>query len=141
MARGGIAGMATRLARGAGAAAAAGCIWWLVEVAANWALGGVLTRASALHILSLDVAAAAAGGAIVALVSGASSAPALALGMTVVYGFLRVFEPPGVMGEAAYLVAGALTAFLAARLVRSRLGILAFVHLTLVTTAATVLGK
>jgi arylsulfatase A-like enzyme len=133
--------MATRLGRGVGAGAAAGVIWWLVEVAANWAFGGVLTRASALNILSLDVAAGAVGGAIVGLVSGAASAPSLALGMTVVYGFLRVFEPPRLMGEAAFLVVAAVAAFLAARLVRSRLGALAFVHLTLVATAAAVLGK
>jgi arylsulfatase A-like enzyme len=141
MARGGIAGIAMRLARGAAAGAAAGVVWWLVEVAANWALGGVLTRASALDILALDVAVGAAGGAIVGLLSGAASAPALALALTVVYGFLRIFEPPGLMAEATFLVLASITAFLAARLLRARLGILAFVHLTLVATVATVLGK
>src|SRR5262245_50397315 len=112
MARGGIAGIALRLVRGAGAGAVAGVVWWLVEVAANWALGGVLTRASALNILALDIAIGAAGGVLVGLVSGAASAPALALGMTVVFGFLRIFEPPGFLAEGAYLVLAAISAFL-----------------------------
>jgi hypothetical protein len=82
MGRGAIA----RLKCGLGAGLAAGIVWWLVEVVASWAFGGVMPTAAAAIILGADLALGAVGGAILALVTGASHPCALALGMTVVYG-------------------------------------------------------
>jgi len=134
--------VAQRLARGIAAGLAAGVVWWLVECVANWALGGTIDASAALVILGLDVAFGAVGGAIVALVSGAASAPALALALTVVYGALRVYEPPGMRAELLFLAIAPAAAFVAWRLAgRGREGALAFVQLSLLATAATVFGK
>jgi arylsulfatase A-like enzyme len=134
--------VAQRLARGIAAGLAAGVVWWVVECVANWALGGTIDVSAALVILGLDVAFGAVGGAIVALVSGAASAPALALALTVVYGALRVYEPPGMRAELLFLVVAPAAAFVAWRLAgRGREGALAFVQLSLLATAATVFGK
>ena len=54
-------------------------------------------------ILGLDLGVAATGGALVGLVIGAAGAPALAPGL-VVYGFARVYEPPGLCAELLFLV-------------------------------------
>jgi arylsulfatase A-like enzyme len=134
--------VAQRLARGIAAGLAAGVVWWVVECVANWALGGTIDVSAALVILGLDVAFGAVGGAIVALVSGAASAPALALALTVVYGALRVYEPPGMRAELLFLVVAPAAAFVAWRLAgRGREGALAFVQLSLLATAAMVFGK
>jgi len=134
--------VAQRLARGIAAGLAAGVVWWVVECVANWALGGTIDASAALVILGLDVAFGAVGGAIVALVSGAASAPALALALTVVYGALRVYEPPGMRAELLFMIAAPAAAFVAWLLAgRGRQGALAFVQLSLLATAATVFGK
>src|SRR5512138_944167 len=134
--------VAQRLARGIAAGLAAGVVWWVVECVANWALGGTIDAPAALVILGLDVAFGAVGGAIVALVSGAASAPALALALTVVYGALRVYEPPGMRAELLFAVAAPAAAVVGYVLAgRGRGGALAFVQLSLLATAATVFGK
>ena len=134
--------VAQRLARGIAAGLAAGVVWWVVECVANWALGGTIDASAALVILGLDLAFGAAGGAIVALVSGAASAPALALALTVVYGALRVYEPPGMRAELLFAVAAPAAAVVGYVLAgRGREGALAFVQLSLLATAATVFGK
>jgi len=131
-----------RLARGVGAGLVAGTAWWTIEVAANWALGGTLDADTARMILGLDLAFGAAGGLLIALVARAASAPALALGLTAVYGLLRVYEPPGLRAELLFAVLAPAAAILGVRLAgRGRRGPLAFLHLTLLTVAATVFGK
>src|SRR5438128_10234476 len=83
------------LPRGIGLGLVAGGAWWLVEGAANWALGGTITPPAALTILGWDLLLGAAGGALLGLLLGsAARAPVLALGMTGIYGLLRVYEPP-----------------------------------------------
>jgi hypothetical protein len=113
----------------------------MVECAANWALGGTLDARAVLVLLELELAFGAAGGALVALLTGVASAPALVLALSVVYGFLRVYEPPGVRAELLYALVAPAAAVLALRLGRGRGGALAFVQLALLATAATVFGK
>src|SRR5436309_5324796 len=137
-----IAVLGQRLARGIAAGLAAGVVWWVVECAANWALGGTLDGRAALVILGLDLAVAATGGALVGLALGAASGPALALALTVVYGLVRVYEPPGLRAELLFLVLAPAAAVLEVWIAgRERRGVLAFVHLALLATAATVFGK
>jgi arylsulfatase A-like enzyme len=134
--------VAERLARGLAAGLAAGAAWWLVEGAANWAFGGTIDGHAAAVMLGIDLGLGAAGGALVALVSGAASAPALALGLVVVFGALRVYEPPGMRAELLFLVLAPVGAWLGARLAGpERRGPLAFAQLTFVAVAATVFGK
>src|SRR5436309_15594146 len=103
--------LARRTARGVSAGLAAGVLWWIVECAALWALGGTPDGPAALVILGLDLAFGAVGGALVGVVTGAESAAALALGLTVVYGFLRVYEPPGLRAELLFAVLAPIGAF------------------------------
>ncbi|HJQ85331.1 MAG TPA: sulfatase [Candidatus Binatia bacterium] len=133
--------LAGRLARGAGAGLAAGVVWWLVECAANWALGGTLSSEAAGTILGLDLLFGGAAGAVVGLL-GVRSANGLALGLTAAYGFLRVYEPPGLRSELLFLALAPLGVLVGVRLAGGgRRGALPFVQLTLVTVAATVFGK
>src|SRR5262249_16197212 len=66
----------------------------------------------------------------------------LGVAVAMAYGFLRVFEPPGMGAEAVYvLVAAVLVVLVAALLRRDGAGIFAFVHATLLgPVAALVLG-
>src|SRR5262245_35420992 len=135
------AGVAERLVRGVGAGLAAGVAWWIVEGAANWALGGTIDARAAATILGLDLALGAAGGALVGLAIGGAGSAALALSLTAVWGFARVYERPGMLAEAMFVVLAVIGVFLGARIAGARRGALAFVQLTLVAVAATVFGK
>ena len=134
--------MTERVGSGLLAGVLAGTIWWLVECGANWALGGTLPLQSALAILALDVACGTAGGALVSGAAGARTAPALAVALALVYGFVRIVEPPGMRSELVFVALAAPCGFLGVRLAgRERRGLLAFTQLTAVMTAATVFGK
>jgi len=133
-----LAGIAAGLVAGTG--------WWAVESVTNWALGGVVPGSVALTILELDLAVAGIAGLLLGVlltfVPGGASAPALALGLTMAYGLIRIFEPPGMGSEAVFLVLAAVSVVLGTRLVGDeRRGPLAFAHLTLLTTTFTALGK
>jgi arylsulfatase A-like enzyme len=137
-----LGGVTGRLARGAAAGVAAGALWWVVEWSANWALGGTMSLSAATLILGLDLAFGVLGGALVGLVTGGRRASVLALGLTAVYGFLRVYEPPGMRSELLFLVLAPLGAWLGVLIAgRERHGAIAFVQLTLVAVATTVFGK
>ena len=128
------------------AGVAAGAAWWIVESTANWAFGGVVTGAVARMILGLDVLVAGSAGLALGValtfVPGGASAPALALGLAMVYGLIRIFEPPGMGAEALFVVCAIASAALGVRLVgEDRRGPLAFVHVTLLATAFAALGK
>src|SRR6185295_3584184 len=69
------------------------------------------------------------------------SVAALALGLAAAYGLIRIYEPPGLRGEALFLAAAAGCALLGVRLAGPRRGWLALAHLTFVTTTAVALGK
>jgi arylsulfatase A-like enzyme len=138
VARGAVVGLAAGLA--------AGVVWWAVESTANWAFGGVMTADVARTILVLDVGVAGVAGLVLGIalgfLPGGASAAALALGLTMAYGLIRIFEPPGLRGEALFAVAAIASATLGVRLVgEERRGPLAFVHITLLATAFTALGK
>ena len=138
--------LAVGLARGLGAGLAAGAIWWVVEGAANWALGGVIPARVAASILGLDLALGAAAGVVVGavctVVAGSPSAAALAIGLAGAYGLIRIYEPPGLRAEALFVALAAVATVLGARLAgRDRRGLLAFWHLTVVATVFTAVGK
>src|SRR2546430_1142722 len=84
-----------------------------------------------------------ASGALLGLLLGsAAGAPVLALGMTGIYGLLRVYEPPGMRAEILFAVLAALSVLLGGVVAgRERRGPLAFVQLVLLATAATAFGK
>jgi arylsulfatase A-like enzyme len=138
-------GVAATIGRGLVAGVASGTIWWLVELAVNWAFGGVIPLAQSLTVLGLDLAIAGAGGLIVggvlAVLGRGDDVVAYALGMTVVYGLIRAYEPPGLKAEGIYVMAGALGAAVGVRIAGRRIGWLAFVHVALVATTALALGK
>jgi len=125
---------------------AAGAAWWVVESLTNWALGGVVPGNVALMILELDLLVAGIAGLLLGIVltfmPGGASAPALALGLTMAYGLIRIFEPPGMGSEAVFVALAAVSAVIGVRLVGDeRRGPLAFLHLTLLTATFTALGK
>jgi arylsulfatase A-like enzyme len=133
------------IARGLAAGLAGGTIWWLVELAVNWAFGGVIPLRQAGIVLALDLAIASAGGLIVGAVLGAigraDDVVAYALGVTIVYGLLRVYEPPGLFGEGLFVLLGAVATVLGVLVAGRRNGPLGFVHVALVATAALAIGK
>jgi arylsulfatase A-like enzyme len=140
-------GFAASLGRGLAAGLAAGIVWWAIEAAVNWAFGGVIPLGQALVVLGLDVALGGLGGlavgAVLGVAAGGGSAASYALGMTVVYGLIRAYEPPGLRAEALFVVAGAVCAALAVRIAgqASRRTWLTFIHISLVATAAIAIGK
>ena len=138
-------GFGGSLVRGIAAGLAGGMIWWLVELAVNWAFGGVIPRPQAMVILGLDLAIGGVGGlavgAVLGLIGRGSSAAAYALGVTVVYGLIRVYEAPGLIGEGSFVVVGSVCAAVGVWLAGRRVGWLDFVHVALVATAAITLGK
>ena len=138
-------GFGGSLVRGIAAGLAGGMTWWLVELAVNWAFGGVIPRPQAMVILGLDLAIGGVGGlavgAVLGLIGHGSSAAAYALGVTVVYGLIRVYEPPGLIGEGSFVVVGSVCAAVGVWLAGRRVGWLDFVHVALVATAAITLGK
>ncbi|MCC6767258.1 MAG: sulfatase [Deltaproteobacteria bacterium] len=137
-------GIGAGIVRGLGAGLAAGIVWWLVEQAVNYAFGGVIPLRQALIVLALDLVIAGAGGLVVGAVLGAlgrGDVAAYALGVTIVYGLLRVYEPPGLLAEAMFVVVGTLAAAIGVLVAGRRSGALGFLHVTLVATAALAIGK
>src|SRR5439155_1366839 len=133
-----VRGMRGAAARGLASGVAVGAIWWAVEAALNWTAGGLVPGAVSLRIAALDLAIAGLAGMGLGVVLG-DGAP-LALALTAVYGFLRVYQPPGFGAEALFVALAAPAAALGVRLSatdgqRERRG-LVLVHLALVATAA-----
>ena len=130
---------------GVAAGAAAGAGWWLVEAVANWAFRGVIPISVHAALLGLDVAIGAAGGLVLGAVlalTGRLTAGALAMGMAVVYGLIRIYEPPGILGEAMFIVLGVMAVNMGRSLTRAqRDDVVTFVRLMLITTAFIALGK
>jgi arylsulfatase A-like enzyme len=120
-------------------------VWWAVEVAANWAFGGVIPARAVLIMLGLDLAfAGVAGlllGAMLGVVGWGRNVVALALGMTAVFGFIRIYEPPGWRAEALFLVLAAAALVVGVRVARTSRGALGFLHIAVLATAASALGK
>ena len=128
--------------RGLAAGLAVGAVWWVIEATLNWAAGGLVPGPVSLRIAGLDLAIGAiAGLGLGPLVGG--GAP-LALALTAVYGFLRVYRPPGFGAEALFLAVAVGSTGLGVRLARTGRQeghpALVLVHLALVGTAAVALG-
>ena len=129
---------------GLGAGLVAGGAWWLVEAVLGWAVGGFVPGRVAATLAGLDLGLGAVAGLVVgALASRSGQAPrarSLALGLAAAYALFRIYDPPGLGTEAAFAVVAALLAVLGCVLAGEGDGALAFVHLTLLTTAAVALG-
>ena len=138
-------GLGDGVLRGLLAGLAAGVVWWVVETTANWAFGGVITARAALVMLGLDLVLAGAGGVVVGALLGAAgwqrNVVALALGVTAVFGLIRIYEPPGWRAEALYLVLAAAVVVAGVRVARTARGPLGFLHVALLATGAAALGK
>ncbi len=138
-------GVVMTVVRGVLAGLASGAVWWVVEAAINWAFGGVIPFAQSLTVLELDLAIGAIGGVFVGIVLAVlrrgDDVVAYALGMTVVYGLIRAYEPPGLTAEGVYVLFGAACAALGVWITGPRAGVLGFLHVALVATTALALGK
>jgi arylsulfatase A-like enzyme len=129
-------------ARGLGAGLVAGAAWWSVETTFNWALGGVVPGRVLAELAVLDLVLGAVAGAVIGGLLRRREAGALALGLAVAFGLLRVYAPPGVGSEALFLGTGVAAAVLAHRLAGADRGRpLGFLHLLLLTTVAVTLGE
>jgi hypothetical protein len=105
--------MGTRLGgalRGCGLGLLAGGLWFLVEAVGNRAAGGVVATHTLGMIAALDLGLATAAGLVLGAIFPRGGV-LLGLAMGAAYGFMRVYEPPG-MGAAtvSVLVAGAAVA-------------------------------
>lgn len=129
-------------ARGLAAGLVAGSAWWGVEAAVNWAAGGLVPPKVAADLATLDLGIGALSGLGIGLIAPHASRTTWALGLSAIYGLMRVYAPPVSFGEAAFVVAAAGAIALGAWLANARAdGRLRFVQLVLLTTAAVSLGE
>jgi arylsulfatase A-like enzyme len=125
--------------RGLCLGALAGVLWFALEAIGNWLGGGFVPSATLRAIAELDLVIGAVAGAVLGAVLPRGGL-ALGVALAMVYGFLRVFEPPGMGAEGVYVLVAAVLVAAVARLGRrDGAGVLAFVHATLLGAAA-VLG-
>src|SRR5882672_8292640 len=133
------------IGRGLAAGVLAGVAWWVVEAAVNRAEGGFLPFGVAWDLAVFELALGAIAGLAVAIVllvarRGAGAA-ALALGLAAAYGLFRVYDPPGLGSEAVFALVATAAAAAGVLLAGAETGgVLAFVHLLLLTTVAVALG-
>jgi arylsulfatase A-like enzyme len=138
----GIGTRAAGAAQGLAAGIVAGSAWWGVETVANWAAGGLVPPAIAADLALLDLGVGALVGLGMGLVAPKASLTTWALGLSAVYGFLRVYAPPVSAGEAAFVAAAASAVVVGGWLAGApEGGRLRFVQLVLLTTAAVGLGE
>jgi arylsulfatase A-like enzyme len=126
--------------RGCGLGLLAGALWFLVESVGNRVAGGVVAAPTLAMIAALDVGLGALAGLLLGAILPRGGV-LLGLGMGAAYGFLRVYEPPGMGAEAVFAIAAALALVVGAWLARrdaQRPGgaVLAFVHTVLLGSAA-----
>jgi arylsulfatase A-like enzyme len=124
----------------------AGTVWWAVEGALNWVLGGFVPAAVALRLLALDLAFGAAAGVLVGgllALAGRSPEPRVfALALVGAYGLLRVYAPPGLGTEALFVALAAVAVLAGVVLAGARAGgAFGFVQLSLLGTTAVALGE
>jgi len=135
--------MGTRLGgalRGCGLGLLAGGLWFLVEAVGNRAAGGVVATRTLGMIAALDVGLAAAAGLVLGAIFPRGGV-LLGLAMGAAYGFMRVYEPPGMGAEAVFVVVAAAALAVGGWIARrdaERSGgsVLAFVHTALLGAAA-----
>jgi arylsulfatase A-like enzyme len=117
--------------RGLGLGALAGALWFTLEAIGNRLVGGFVPAPILSAVAQLDVGLGAAAGAVLGVLLPRGGLP-LGLALAMVYGFLRVFEPPGMGAEAVYVLVAAVLVLGAVRLARrDGAGVLAFLHATL----------
>src|SRR5437667_8518894 len=101
---------------GLGAGLGAGATWWLAEAVLGWAVGGFVPARVAATLAGLDLGLGALAGVVVGgLVSRGGQGPrtrSLALGLAAAYALFRIYDPPGLGGEAAFVVVAAALAAL-----------------------------
>ncbi|MCW5891719.1 MAG: sulfatase [bacterium] len=126
--------------RGAALGLVAGALWFTIEAVAGWAAGSFLPAGVIQKLALLDLGLGAAAGLLVGLALPGLRGGALALGIAAFYGLLRVYAPPGYGAEAVYVVAAVAACAAGIRLLGSGAGgLLGFVHVSLLATAALVI--
>src|SRR5262249_49375179 len=117
--------------RGLGLGALAGALWFTLEVIGNRLLGGFVPAPTLIAVAQLDIGLGALAGAALGALLPRGGLP-LGLALAMVYGFLRVFEPPGMGAEAVFVLVAAVLVLGVLRLARrDGAGLLAFAHGTL----------
>src|SRR5262249_61087796 len=92
--------------RGGGLGVLAGALWFLIESVGNRVAGGAVSGPTLGRIAALDVGIGAVAGLLLgAIFPGGGMQLGLAMGAA--YGFLRVFEPPGVGAGSVFRLAAA----------------------------------
>lgn len=110
------------IGRGLGVGLLAGTVWFVVEAVAAWAAGSVVPGRVALQIVALDLAVGGLAGAVLGALLPAERPMVLAVALVALYGFLRVYAPPGVLAEACYLALAGSGVVLWARVLPVRAG-------------------
>lgn len=140
-----VEGSATRargLGRGLGVGAVAGAAWAAAEWVLAWTAGSVAPTPVWTTIATADVALGAAAGAVAGLLAPArAGGAATGLAVALAFGLARVVSPPGVGGEALYLLLASAVWWLGARvLAGDGRSPLAAVHVALLGVVAIVGG-
>ena len=81
-----------------------GLLWIAIEAIASWAVGSAVARFVAVQIALLDLAVAVSTGLLVGLALPGASFWTLGMALVGVYGFLRIYAPPGVLAEGCYVL-------------------------------------
>src|SRR5262249_27250165 len=126
--------------RGCGLGVLAGALWFLLESVGNRVAGGVVSGPTLGRIAALDVGIGAVAGLLLGAIFPGGGVQ-LGLAMGAAYGFLRVFEPPGMGAESVFVLAAAAALVIGGWIARrgahrSVGGSLAFVHTALLGAAA-----
>src|SRR5262249_13876408 len=126
--------------RGCGLGLLAGALWFLIESVGNRVAGGVVSGPTLGTIAAIDVGLGGVAGLLLGAIFPRGGVQ-LGLAMGAAYGFLRVFEPPGMGAEAVFVLAAAAALVVGGWIARrdarrSGGGVLAFVHTALLGAAA-----
>lgn len=122
--------------RGAGLGLLGGALWFAVEAFAGWTAGSAIPLGILQKVAGLDLAIAGVAGALLGLVLPNAGGSVLALSLGAVYGFLRVYAPPGMGAEAVFVGVAAAAVVAGRRIVGEKGSVLAFVHLTILGAAS-----
>ncbi|MGH7895043.1 MAG: sulfatase [Candidatus Binatia bacterium] len=118
----------------------AGLVWGALEGSLAWLAGSVVGRETALQLAGLDVLVAGLAGLACGAVVPRARRRTLALALVGLYGLLRVYAPPGLGAEAAYVALFAAVALAAGRVARGDVGPIGFIQLVALGAAGVLVG-
>jgi arylsulfatase A-like enzyme len=127
--------------RGAGLGLLGGALWFAMEAFAGWSAGSAIPLGILQKIAGLDVAIAATAGCLLGFLLPNAGGSVLALALGAVYGFLRVYAPPGMGAEAVFVGVAIAAVFAGRQIVGEKGSVLAFVHLTILAAASLLIAE